>query len=203
MTLKNKEESREELVWYACYGSNLKRKRFMCYIHGGRPQGSSGFQPGCSDARSPRRELPVLIPHELYFARESESWEGGGVAFLRPGAGGEPTLGRMYLITREQFQDVVAQENKKVPGSLKLDFSGLLEKGRLKLGKGWYDLLLVLTQVDGCGYPILSFSSSREESSRPPGPAYYHVILDGLLETYPHLTEEEARAYLDRAISGK
>jgi hypothetical protein len=28
------------LVWYAGYGSNLLRRRFDCYIKGGKPEGS-------------------------------------------------------------------------------------------------------------------------------------------------------------------
>ena len=28
-------------VWYASYGSNLARDRFLCYLEGGRPKGAT------------------------------------------------------------------------------------------------------------------------------------------------------------------
>jgi len=41
--------SDDHLVWYAVYGSNLLRKRFDCYIQGGKPKGAAKDYPGCRD----------------------------------------------------------------------------------------------------------------------------------------------------------
>ena len=33
--MKNEIKNQENLVWYACYGSNIMYECFMCYIQGG------------------------------------------------------------------------------------------------------------------------------------------------------------------------
>ncbi|MDR1611166.1 MAG: gamma-glutamylcyclotransferase, partial [Planctomycetota bacterium] len=99
----------EELLWYASYGSNMLRERFLCYIKGGKFRGRGEDKGGCRDTSLPLEDRPLLIPRQLYFARNSSTWGGRGVAFLdkdRPGL----TLGRMYKITREQFGEVKSQE---------------------------------------------------------------------------------------------
>ena len=101
-----------ELVWYASYGSNLLRARFLAYIRGGPPPGASFVQVGCSDTTPPRHDRGVMILHHLYFAESSRNWEDAGIAFLDPGKDSSAkTLGRMYLITAQQFREVVLQEN--------------------------------------------------------------------------------------------
>jgi hypothetical protein len=101
-----------DYVWYASYGSNLCRERFLCYILGGQPEGSGKTERGCKDNSLPLKDKVIRIPHALYFAEYSQRW-GGGVAYIGhrripPKAG---ALGRMYLIHVEQFLDVVRQEN--------------------------------------------------------------------------------------------
>src|SRR5574341_764364 len=98
-------------IWYASYGSNLSKDRFYCYIMGGRPQGAEKIYVGCRDKTPPVLEKPVILHHELYFAKSSRTWQNGGVGFVRT----EPdtsvqTRGNMYLITKEQFCDVIKQE---------------------------------------------------------------------------------------------
>jgi hypothetical protein len=39
-----------EFVWYASYGSNLNRARFMAYIEGGSVAGNDVVYEGCTDA---------------------------------------------------------------------------------------------------------------------------------------------------------
>lgn len=100
-------------VWYASYGSNLNRQRFLCYLKGrsiktGCPKDYSG----CEDKSEPLDERPKILPHELYFAKSSKTWGGGGVAFL--GHKSHPshtTYAKMYKITDEQFVCVYKQEN--------------------------------------------------------------------------------------------
>lgn len=85
-------------VWYACYGSNLLKERFMLYIK------------ECNDKTEPSCEKPIIIHHDLYFANSSSRWENKGVAFIKPEKNEKvATLGRMYIITEEQFLEI--QEN--------------------------------------------------------------------------------------------
>jgi len=98
-------------VWYAGYGSNLSRQRFLCYIEGGKPTYGKSTNRGCSDKSRPLDDRPYRIPYGLYFAipeggTATDNWCRGGVAFLNPcGECCENswTLGRMWKITREQY----------------------------------------------------------------------------------------------------
>lgn len=67
-------------VWYAAYGSNLDRDRFLTYLGGGRPPGATRTYPGARDRRPPANDRPLLLPGALFFAWESPTW-GGGIAF--------------------------------------------------------------------------------------------------------------------------
>src|SRR5579862_610370 len=113
------------MVWYAAYGSNLCAERFGCYIAGGIPPGRTDPCRGARDRTLPRRDRPLAIPHRLYFTGTAKSW-GGSPSFVdlvRDPDG--PTHGRAYLITWEQFEDVVAQENGRRTSPIELDRDGL------------------------------------------------------------------------------
>ena len=56
----------------------------------------------------------MLISGGLYFAGRSSGWR-AGMAFYDPEAPGE-VAARAYLITAEQFVDVLAQETRRSPG---------------------------------------------------------------------------------------
>jgi hypothetical protein len=95
----------DRLVWYAGYGSNLKRSRFESYVN------------GCRDRSVPRCDRPIELSYELYFAGHSDTW-GGAPAFIRRSSGNVRAYGRMYLISHSQFNDVVRQENgRKASGT--------------------------------------------------------------------------------------
>src|SRR5262245_21448659 len=79
----------QKLVWYASYGSNLNRERFMCYIKGCLPPGAlpgATPNPGSRDTHDPLADKAIAIRNfELYFADEERSvkrW-GGASAFIR------------------------------------------------------------------------------------------------------------------------
>ncbi len=55
----------QKRVWYASFGSNLNRNRFMRYIDGGVAAGAKIPQPGCSDKTPPLKDAPIKIPHQL------------------------------------------------------------------------------------------------------------------------------------------
>lgn len=72
----------EEHIWYACYGSNINRERFLCYIDGKERSicGKLVKNKGCEDKSPPRENHPFVFNHDIYFAKTSNNW-GGGVAF--------------------------------------------------------------------------------------------------------------------------
>lgn len=71
----------------------------------------------------------------MYFAKSSGNWENGGVAFIKTNLDEKKqTLGRMYLITKEQFIDVVKQETN-FKGELMIDFDRAISVGSLFLEK--------------------------------------------------------------------
>lgn len=90
-------EQSGKYVWYACYGSNINRGRFMRYIN------------SSSDITPPKAEKPYRIKHPVYFAKESRQWESKGVAFLDASRKGV-CYGKIYLITEEQFRSIKQQE---------------------------------------------------------------------------------------------
>jgi hypothetical protein len=185
-------------VWYASYGSNLKAERFLCYIVGGRPEGSVRANPGCRDSTPPLDRLPRLLKFELYFADFSKTWQ-GGAAFIRSNEIAE-TLGRMYLITEDQFNDVVLQENSRpVDGTRILPPSEQLScrEETLLPVTGKYGRLLLLG--DEGGSPIFTFTNRDNLKPCAPSEAYVKIIAAGIKETYPLLTSEQICDYLLRA----
>ena len=93
----------------------------------------------------------------MYFAKKSESWDNGGV--IRTNFGSKiDTLGRMYLITKEQFIDVVKQETGD-QANLSIDFDKAIENGSLVFKeRSWYGNIIYLgTQYNS---PIFTFKIS-------------------------------------------
>lgn len=110
------------------------------------------------------------------------------------------TLGRRYLITLEQFLDVVRQENA-LPADceISIDFDLLTSEGsQVVLADKYYGRLLYLGDAEG--YPMYSFTCipNMEEMEKAPlfGP-YYDVIAKGLKETF-QMSDEEIAEYLKR-----
>ncbi len=94
----DKESAEGNLVWYANYGSNLSRDRFLCYIRGGTPKGSEKYCSPCADDTLRCRDAAVAIPYQLYFAEHGSGWDGGGIAYIYLSKTEEnATLGRMIL----------------------------------------------------------------------------------------------------------
>jgi len=195
----------EDLVWYASYGSNLSRERFMCYIEGGTPPGSTKDHSGCSDRSPPRDDRPILLPHGLLFSMRSAQWEDGGVAFVDPeNMTPTGTLGRMYLVTGEQFVQIVRQENGLEPDdeSIQIDLEEVVRKGEMTLPGQYGRLLHVGFEMP---HPIFTFTSTTAADLEPvaPGTNYLKTIIRGLIETYD-MDDAEISLYLKAAtgISG-
>ncbi|CAL68376.1 hypothetical protein [Christiangramia forsetii] len=185
-------------IWYACYGSNIRKERFMCYINGGTPPGALRNFTGCSDKSEPKDSRTITIDHEMYFAMKSPTWNGGGICFLKPEK--DPaanTLGRTYLINSSQFIDLVRQE-LKFEGEIVIDFEELVKQGSYNcMTDGRYGLLLYLGEIDG--KPVVSFTSENylRDEINPPHEAYLTTIIKGLNEIY-HLDEAEIIEYFSK-----
>ena len=161
-------------VWYACYGSNILKERFMLYINGGFCRFNGRNYNGCSDTSSPVEDRPITLPYKLYFGNSSGSWDGGGVAFLEPEeTQGVETLGRIYLITEDQFRSINKIE-----------------------GPTWYDKILDLGTVDGV--PVKTFTHSTTFPRRMPSQGYLEVVKEGIRETYPNITKTGIVDYINQ-----
>lgn len=173
------------MVWYAGYGSNLCAARFRCYIEGGTPPGLARPCRGARDTTQPSEDRPFEIPHRLYFAGLAEPW-GGAPAFIdtveSPDAA---THAHAYLITWEQFEDVVAQENRRPTKPIALALDDLTAGSRTRLGPGRYETLLCLGRLDG--FPVVTFTSPwtmAEAQLGAPAPPYLKVMIAGLRESH-------------------
>lgn len=143
-----------EYVWYACYGSNINRTRFMRYIN------------GCRDTTPPVEDRPFTFPHNIYFAKSSKQWDCCGVAFLDDSKQGS-AYGRIYKITREQYEQVKEQEGPS------------------------YRKPLVFGEIEGM--PVYSFTDTQKnEPVRTPSDGYFMTILEGLQDCYSGIYSDEA-----------
>jgi len=169
-------------VWYVSYGANMAAHRFDRYLRGGRPPGGRRANPGCRDRTPPARRRAVWIGGGVYFALESPMW-GGGLAVYDPDLPAV-TPARAYLVTVSQFSDVAAQEMYREPGA-DVDLGALLAAGRLRLGPGRYDLLVVLGRLEGL--PMVTLAAPWPMASVrpvPPSAAYLRTIGVGLAESH-------------------
>lgn len=187
-------------IWYASYGSNILESRFHCYIAGGKPNGSSKTYIGCSDKTLPEEKEDIIIKSELYFAKKSKSWNNGGVAFINPNFDdNKETLARMYLITTEQFIDVIKQEINN-NGELNIDFERVIKNGSLTFKeKSWYGEILYLGNQNE--HPIFTFTNEKylTDFVNPPSIEYLKVIINGLKETY-NMNDIEINEYFKNKL---
>lgn len=186
----------EPKVWYACYGSNLLKERFSCYIGGGRPANAKRIYPGCTNKTLPEKSKGITINGELYFAKSSKTWSGGGAGFIKPNFNKNiQTLGRMYLITRQQFVDLVQQEIK-FEGDFDIDLETVIKNRSLDMkNNSWYGKIIYLGEDED--YPIFTFTNEDylKNEINSPHEFYLKIIINGLKETY-QMNETEIENYL-------
>lgn len=190
------EDGRPAKVWYASYGSNLSKNRFETYIAGGAPEGSHTAHPGARDITLPEEDIPIRYHGRMHFAAVSNRWGGGGVAFMDDDSPGH-ALGRAYKISMEQFDDVVAQENGRKPGDLKVETEEALTKGKSRISYGLYGTLVHIGDYENA--PVFTFTgdftakealTSLHESkpktmpTNSPSNNYMRMIGSGLAETF-------------------
>ncbi|MFB5198507.1 hypothetical protein ACE198_27160 [Neobacillus sp. KR4-4] len=184
----------KQYVWYASYGSNLNKNRFLCYIKGGSPAGSTRVETGCKDQSLPIAESSLKFNYPLYFAKEAAGWQSQGVAFIGLNQIEDSlTYSKKYLITSEQFLDVVKQENS---GKIfEIDLNEVKEKGaKIFRRHAWYGNIIYLGEDRG--YPIFTFTAPWEQAEvemKKPSHNYLATIINGLKTDY---TNEEIFYYL-------
>lgn len=187
---QNKKVDWNEYVWYASYGSNMKKSRFLCYIKGGVPEGSTKEYSGCRDNSAPIDIEELFINSQLYFAKKSKTWNKGGVAFIKNEFGVKySTYSRMYRITQNQFIDVLKQETN-TQNELIIDFDKARMEGSLIVKKrSWYGKLIYLGEQDGS--PIFTFTNEKNLNEFvKPDPKYLKTIIEGIDES--HEVDQEA-----------
>jgi hypothetical protein len=169
----------DDLVWYVAYGSNMDPDRFAHYLEGGRPAGARRAMRGARDRAAPRDRRPVLLPRRLFFAGESTVW-GGGMAFLDHRIDAAATTPAVaHLVTAAQFDDVLAQENRRPPRPTPLH--DLPVGGVLAVGPGRYETLVDCPAVDG--RRAVTFAGPEPLADTPPAPpssAYLATMAAGL-----------------------
>ncbi len=189
----------KDMIWYAAYGSNLSEDRFLCYIKGGKPEGASIEQRGMTDKSLPLINTHYTISHELYFADHSASWN-GGVAFVSPEPSEKQSLCRIYLIKRQQFKELLSQENRILDRTVEVDFDQLDVKKRFTASADtWYGLVLKVGEF--AGYPVYTFTREDDCRSKRTSPSepYLNTIIRGFVECHAQLEDDELVSYLENA----
>lgn len=191
-------------VFYLSYGSNMCWDRFMCYIAGGTIEGNNRIYLGSHDKSTPTEDVGVGFNGEVFFAGHSKQWEGG--VFFADFNVNALSLGRAFMVTASQFEDVAAQECGLEAGSLKVDFCRLLKYGNIK-NEGMYGNIVYLGVLENI--PVVSFttpysfnsikSGKAELTLNPPSQAYVDIICRGIVEKF-NVSKDTALRYLNSHI---
>jgi hypothetical protein len=168
-------------IWYVAYGSNLSGERFSYYLRGGRPEGSQRDYPGCRDTSDPADSFGLMIRGGVYFAGHSSGWR-AGMAFYDPHADGQ-VAAKAYLITAEQFVDVLAQETRQSPG-ITLDLGPAFRGDRYSKGVGGYSMLVRLGECRGVSLVTFTRDRSTAPSLAAPSACYLLTMASGLREAH-------------------
>ncbi len=194
----------KDRVWYVSYGSNLARERFLCYVQGGRPPGAVRTYDGCRDTTLPEDSCAWELPGRVVFAGTFYAWdpEGAGAALYFPDPA-HVAIARAWLITKEQFADVVAAENKFEVGSfddvVATVFSG--NESSAKISDGPYGRMVACGSRDGVSAWTFTTNANFEDVTlNAPPQVYVDMLADGLVQT-KGWTEGRARDYL-RELAG-
>ena len=174
--------ARQQYVWYATYGTGLSKENFLCYVKGGQPKGAAIAYPGCSDKTLPLKDTFMSLPYELYFAGESLVWGGGFVSIKPERDLRANTISRAYLITLEQFKEIVSQHNLRADTKhLPLEEAKLIGHATIDEGSGDYDGLVYCGEREG--WPIYTLTASKlRQPFVAPSPVYTQLLCQGLSE---------------------
>ncbi|KAJ4960312.1 hypothetical protein NE237_020222 [Protea cynaroides] len=202
-------------IWYACYGSNMWKQRFLCYIEGGQVEGMHKQCFGSMDKSPPKETMWKTVPHRLFFGHSHTStWGAGGVAFLHPESNmHERAYMCLYKITLEQLNDLLLQENCPSQHMISPLFdlcaldSVVTNKSVLLEGvKGeWYSNVVFVGKEGDLPIMTMTCPISHIENFKSgkfpmhaPCKEYANTLARGLIEG-KQLSEAEAMAYIDDA----
>lgn len=175
--------SPDVMIWYASYGSNLLRERFLTYLTGGAiPRATDGRpQRGARDASHPTADRPFELNHRLLFAHSATRWGGGGVAKIALDRNDSViTQSRAWRISLRQLEDVFAQENRRARTD-SIDLDRCVTDGRLDVWPSRYGTLLHVGAIGG--EPVLTFTGvTSNDMLRPAHLSYLSVVAAGLAE---------------------
>lgn len=175
---KNNWDSRN-LVWYAAYGSNMLQERMMCYINGGKFRHQGRDHSPCADKAAPRAKVAYAIPYDMYYGNKSGSWENRGVSFLDSSKPGK-AYGVAYLISKEQFEHLYREENGgSVPRADSTWYTSKLKVGEFK------------------NIPVMTVTNHLVLPKKIASNRYLQVLMEGLSENYPNLSDEEIEDYVN------
>ena len=163
-------------VWYATYGTAILYEKFLHYIRGGICQFNHKEYYGCKDQSDPLASREISILYEAYVGSSSPSWNYKGVMFIDTHKPGD-TLGRMYLVKAEQYEEIRDQEGRS---------------------SAWYDQEVDLGEY--LGIPIKTITSKERKVINVASSKYQQVVEAGIKEAYPTKTKEEIKAYLNKTF---
>lgn len=196
------QQTTSNLIWYACYGSNMDLDRFLKYIQGGQltVNGEIKNYKACTtDTSLPKNSEPYLIDRKFFFAKESKTWNKSGVGFISNRKNKKSkTFGKLYLISKVQFSHLFAQENAKK--TAKIDFDKLSKLGILDFDYNFYNRIVQLDK-NYKGFPILTFTNKDNLTTNKPHLEYAQLISNGLKLTHK-LTSKESVDYLSKKGTG-
>jgi hypothetical protein len=152
---------------------------------------------GARDKRPPLATVALEVPYRLYFTGASRVW-GGSPAFIDiERSEVHRTLVQAYLISWNQFEDVLAQENARK--SSPIDVGELIDGAFEQIGPGRYENLLCVGERGGV--PIVTFTAPWTLSATTPGEpslAYLAMLIAGLREAH-ELDDDAIVDYLGAA----
>lgn len=190
------------MIWYACYGSNMDSERFLKYIQGGQliVNGlTKDYKPCPTDTSLPEQSEPYSIDRKFLFAKESKTWNLHGVGFISNKRNKRSkTYAKLYLISEAQFLYLFAQENGRQTS--KINYEQLLNEGYLDFEYNFYNRILLLNK-DYNGLPILTFTNKSNLTAKKPLFEYAKLISNGLKLTH-NLTDKETVNYLAKRGTG-
>lgn len=194
-----------EYVWYATFGTGLRKEHFIHSITGENSPEDVHKYVGCTDKTLPVKDEFISLPYELYFSGvhpRSHNHDGDGCGYIDVMRNEMVhTISRAYLITKEQFAQIAAQENDYA-GKLKMPFEQARKDGLATLSvDGAYNGLLYCGMKDG--HPMYSLTAPVRGGLAKPSAFYMSTLCKGLSEA-ANMGRNEAISYLLNApgVSG-
>lgn len=176
-----KNSGKEQLIWYACYGSNMDLQRFLIYIQGGNlivNRQTKTYRCCEYDMEIPGNLESYIIHHRLYFAKESKTWNQHGVGFISTKKDIRSlAYARLYLISRIQFEHLFASENDRQ--TTNIDYE-IINKNKIQyFNYNFYNRIIQL-EDNYKGYPIMTFTNKEILPINNPMGEYLQLIRNGL-----------------------